>query len=637
VNQCIHHLFTEQVALTPDAVALVFEDCQLTYRELEDRSNQLAHYLQEVGVAADTLVGICVERSVEMLVGILGILKAGGAYVPLDPTYPQERRDFILADTKLSIVLTQQHLLAKLPDDSVRIVILDAEDRDINRQSLTDIKQRKSTDLLPSPISHLPSLPEVNSQNLAYVMYTSGSTGQPKGVSIIHRGVVRLVNQTNYVDLTNKQVFLQLAPISFDASTFEIWGCLLNGGKLVIAPPRALSIDEIGKLIQQHQVNILWLTAGLFHSIVDTKIEILHHLKQLLAGGDILSVPHVQKFLNTVTNCQLINGYGPTENTTFTCCYPINLPLASGSSIPIGKPISNTQVYILDEQLHPVAAGTAGELYIGGDGLARGYFDRPELTTEKFILNPLLGGAGVGSGSDSRLYKTGDLARYLPDGNIEFLGRIDNQVKIRGFRIELGEIEQTLAQHPDVRENVVLAHQPETGDKQLVAYIVPQSNINYSIDKLRSFLQQQLPDYLIPSAFIRLESLPLTPNGKVDRHKLPAPSRERPQLDRAYIGAQNDLERILVEIWSDLLKVDRVGIDDNFFDLGGTSLSILQVAAAIEQKLGMANLPIVKLFQHPTISSMAKYLATEQNPRSANDGLKNRAQLQKAAQARRKR
>ncbi len=629
MNQCIHHLFTEQVALTPDAVALEFEGCQLTYRELEDRSNRIAHYLQELRVTPDTLVGICVERSVEMLVGILGILKAGGAYVPLDPTYPQERRDFILADTKLSIVLTQQHLLVKLPDNSVQIVILDAEDLAIDSQSSAGI------------------ISKVNSQNLAYVMYTSGSTGQPKGVSIIHRGVVRLVKQTNYINLTKEQVFLQLAPISFDASTFEIWGCLLNGGKLVIAPPRVLSIDDIGKLIQQHQVNILWLTAGLFHAIVDTKIEILHPLKQLLAGGDVLSVPHVQKFLNTITNCQLINGYGPTENTTFTCCYPINLPLESGRSIPIGKPISNTEVYILDDQLQPVVDGVAGELYIGGDGLARGYFDRPKLTAEKFILsplnslpggadNPLLGGAGVGSGLD-RLYKTGDLARYLPDGNIEFLGRIDNQVKIRGFRIELGEIEQTLAQHPDVRENVVLAHQPETGDKQLVAYIVPQSNINYSIDKLRSFLQQQLPDYLIPSAFIRLESLPLTPNGKVDRHKLPAPNRERPQLDRAYIAAQTDLERMLVKIWSDLLKIDRVGIDDNFFDLGGTSLSILQVAAAIEQKLGMTNLPIVKLFQHPTISILAKYLATEQNPRSANDGLRSRAQLQKAAQARRKR
>jgi amino acid adenylation domain-containing protein len=386
VNQCIHHLFTEQVALTPNAVALVFEDCQLTYRELADRSDRIARYLQGLGVTPDTLVGICVERSVEMVVGILGILKAGGAYVPLDPTYPQERRDFILADTKLSIVLIQQHLLAKLPDDSVQIVILDDENQEIESQSLAKINS------------------DVNSQSLAYVMYTSGSTGQPKGISIVHRGVVRLVNQTNYVNLTSDRVFLQLAPISFDASTFEIWGCLLNGGKLVIAPPGVLSIDEIGKLIQQHQVNILWLTAGLFHAIVDTKIEILQPLQQLLAGGDILSVPHVQKFLDTVTNCQLINGYGPTENTTFTCCYPINLPLEVGSSIPIGKPISNTQVYILDEQLQPVATGAAGELYIGGDGLARGYFDRPELTAERFIpfpsmplpggaSNPLLGGA----------------------------------------------------------------------------------------------------------------------------------------------------------------------------------------------------------------------------------------------------
>jgi amino acid adenylation domain-containing protein len=626
VNQCIHHLFTEQVARTPDAVALVFEDCQLTYRGLEDRSNRIADYLQTLGVIPDTLVGICVERSVEMVVGILGILKAGGAYVPLDPTYPQERRDFILADTKLSIVLTQQHLLAKLPHDSVRIVILDPN-------------------IEPIDSHYTQVISEVNSQNLAYVMYTSGSTGQPKGVSIIHRGVVRLVKTTNYVNLTDREVFLQLAPISFDASTFEIWGCLLNGGKLIIAPSRLLSIDEIGKLIQQYQVNILWLTAGLFHAIVDTKLEVLKPLRQLLAGGDVLSVPHVRKFLETIDSCQLINGYGPTENTTFTCCYPINLPLEPGRSIPIGKPISNTQVYILNEQLQLVTDGVAGELYIGGDGLARGYFDRPELTAEKFIpspfmplrggaSNPLLGGAGVGS---SCLYKTGDLARYLPDGNIEFLGRIDNQVKIRGFRIELGEIEQTLAQHPDVRENVVLAQQLATGDKQLVAYIVPQPNHNYQSDRLRSFLQQQLPDYLIPAVFVELASLPLTPNGKVDRHKLPALNREHLQIDRVDITAQTDLERMLVEIWSDLLKIDRVGIDNNFFDLGGTSLSILQVAAAIEQKLGITNIPIVKLFQYPTISSLAKYLGVEQNPRSANAELKSRAQLQKAAQARRKR
>lgn len=592
MDKCIHQLFTEQVALTPNSVAAVFEDRQLTYQELEDRSNQVAYYLADRGVKPDCLVGIFVDRSLEMIVGILGILKAGGAYVPLDPNYPQQRLSFILQDTQLSIVLTQQHLQDKLPKNSVRVITLDGEWPQIDRPK----------------IDH--KLSDVNPQNLAYIMYTSGSTGQPKGVSVVHRGVVRLVKQTNYVRLTTTEIFLQLAPISFDASTFEIWGCLLNGGKLILPPPQVLSLDEIGQIIQQHQVNILWLTAGLFHSIVDTKIEILKPLQQLLAGGDILSVSHVDRFLKTVENCQLINGYGPTENTTFTCCHQIKLPIKQGESIPIGKAISHTQVYILDEELQPVAAGTAGELYIGGDGLARGYLNQPELTAEKFITNPF--------DFKARLYKTGDLARYLPDGNIEFLGRTDNQVKIRGFRIELGEIERALAQHPDVRETVVLAHPQATGDKQLVAYLVLSNHDTYSLNKFRDFLHQRLPDYLIPSVFIPLESLPLTPNGKVDRRQLPAPSRERPQLEQAYIAPQTDREQLLTDIWADILQIDRCGIDDNFFDLGGTSLLILQVAAGIQEKLGITDLPIVKLFQHSTIAKLAKYLDTIPGSLGAN-------------------
>jgi amino acid adenylation domain-containing protein len=612
-SKCIHELFRAQVEQTPGAIAVVVADdssigggepysatLQLTYLELDQRSDRLALDLQAMGVEPDTLVGICIDRSIEMLVGILGILKAGGAYVPLDPSYPAERLDFILNDTQLSLVLTQQHLVEQLPQTSARVVVLDA-----NAVATTAIEGSKSVEITSG----------INSQNLAYVMFTSGSTGQPKGVSIVHQGVVRLVKAPNYVNLTTEEVFLQLAPISFDASTFEIWGCLLNGGKLILAPPRSLSIDEIGKIIQQYQVNILWLTAGLFHSIVDTKIEILQPLRQLLAGGDVLSVPQVRKFLNLVENCQLINGYGPTENTTFTCCYPIGLPLKPGESIPIGQPISGTQVYILDEQLQLVGEGIAGELYIGGDGLARGYFDRPELTTEKFIicpLNPLLGGVGVGS----RLYKTGDLARYLPDGNIEFLGRIDNQVKIRGFRIELGEIEQALAQHPQVRENVVVARQQqEIGDKQLVAYIVPQADSTYPIlhgrgyanERFRQFLQQRLPDYAIPSMFIILASLPLTPNGKVDRNALPEPDYLRLQPETTFIAPRNELEIQLTKIWRKVLGITAIGIRDNFFELGGHSLIAVRLFAEIEQTWGK-NLPLATLFQAQTIEKMADIL-----------------------------
>jgi acyl-CoA synthetase (AMP-forming)/AMP-acid ligase II/acyl carrier protein len=448
---------------------------------------------------------------------------------------------------------------------------------------------------------------------------------------------------------------------------------LLNGGKLVIAPPQALSIEELGQVIQQYQITTLWLTAGLFHLMVDRNIDALQSLHQLLAGGDILSVPHVQKFLDRVKNCQLINGYGPTENTTFTCCYPISAPLNLDASIPIGYPIANTQVYILDENLELVVNGVVGELYIGGDGLARGYLNQPELTAEKFIVHsfdltshipslpgqsdsdaPFLGGELLGE----RLYKTGDLARYLSDGSVEFLGRIDNQVKIRGFRIELGEIERVLAQHPQVRENIVLARQDATAEKQLVAYIVADLH-SCTLAQLRNFLQQRLPDYMMPSAFVFLESLPLTPNGKVDRQKLPTPSRERPQLEQGYITPQNDLQRLLAKIWMEQLKLDspqrcatvgfpdhgsktrqeplreRVGIDDNFFDLGGTSVSILQVAVDIHQQLGI-EVPIVKLFQHSTIAGLAQYLQTDPKLKHADCQLKSRAQQQKAAQARRR-
>ncbi len=607
----IHQLFEAQVEKTPDAVALIFNNQHLTYRDLNHRANQLAKHLQSLGVGTEILVGICIERSLEMVVALLAILKAGGAYVPLDPGYPQERLAFMLSDTQVSVLLTQKELVTKLPTHTALVICLDAD--------WNTIAQNKKDNLSTS----------VTADNLAYVMYTSGSTGTPKGVSVIHRGVVRLVKETNYAQLTPEEVILQLAPISFDASTFEIWGCLLNGGRLVIYPPNTPSLEELGQIIQQYQVTTLWLTAGLFHLIVDEKIDALKSLRQLLAGGDVLSVPHAQKFLQTVQNCQLINGYGPTENTTFTCCHPITAPLQPDVSIPIGRPIANTQVYILDQNLQSVSIGEVGELYIGGDGLARGYLNRPDLTAEKFISHSFDGNLAT------RLYKTGDLARYLPDGNIEFLSRIDNQVKIRGFRIELGEIEREIAQHPDVREIAVLARQDEAGEKQLTAYIVPHYNSGYTHNKLRSFLQQRLPNYMVPSAFVMLESLPLTANGKVDRHKLPAPSRERPQLEQAYIAPQTDLERLLAGILSELLKIDRVGIDDNFFDLGATSISILQVAARIKQEIGI-ELPAVKLFQYSTIGSLANYLDSNQNSQPSSDKLQNRAQRQQAARARRR-
>ncbi len=444
-DKSIHQLFEEQVEKTPEAIAIVFQEQELTYQQLNSRANQLAHYLISLGVKPETLVGICIERSLEMIVGLLGILKAGGAYVPLDPSYPLERLSYMLEDSAVDILLTQEKLLESLPANTAKLVCLDRDWRQIEQSSDNN------------PVT------SVSSDNLAYVIYTSGSTGRPKGVLVVQKGVIRLVKKPNYVDLTADEVLLQLAPISFDASTWEIWGSLLNGAKLAIYPNEPLSLQTLGDVLKKYNVTTLWLTSGLFNLMVDEKLEDLKGVRQLLAGGDVLSIFHIQKALSELKDCQLINGYGPTENTTFSCCYSIkkNYPLVN--SVPIGRPINNTQIYILDSHLQPVPVGVAGELHIGGDGLARGYVNNPELTAEKFINNPF---------GDGRLYKTGDLARYLPDGNIEYLGRIDNQVKIRGYRIEPGEIEAVLNSHSQIQQAVVVAREDIPGDKQLVAYYV---------------------------------------------------------------------------------------------------------------------------------------------------------------------
>ncbi|HBB30918.1 MAG TPA: hypothetical protein DDZ80_13165 [Cyanobacteria bacterium UBA8803] len=592
-DKCIHQLFEEQVERTPDAVALVFEDQQLTYRELNHRANQLGHYLQKLGVRADVLVGICVERSLEMVVGLLGILKAGGGYVPLDPTYPQERLTFMVEDTRCAAILTQNRWVKSLPVGEIPIVCIDT--------NWSEIAQ-SSPENLTTPIT---------ANNLAYVLYTSGSTGTPKGVAVPHQGVVRLVKNTNYINVTTEDVFLQFAPLAFDASTFEIWGCLLNSAKLIIPPSHTLLLTELGQLIKKHQITILWLTASLFHLMVNEELEQLKSVKQLLAGGDVLAVPQVLKVLNNLEDCRLINGYGPTENTTFTCIYAMTDTSQVGASVSIGRPIANTQVYILDGQLQPVPIGVSGELYIGGDGLARGYLNRPQLDREKFIPHPFKQGD-----SQSRLYKSGDLARYLPDGNIEFLGRIDNQVKIRGFRIELGEIEAVLAQVASVRETVVIAREDLPGDKRLVAYIVAQEP-EPIIDELRRLLKQKLPDYMVPSAFVLLEALPLTPNGKVDRHALPAPDISKESFAEKFVAPRTSTEEIIANIWAEVLRLARVGIHNNFFELGGNSLLATQVISRLQKAFSL-EMPLRMLFETPTVAGLSQSLAKVQTGTTGN-------------------
>lgn len=589
---CVHELFETQVERAPDAVAVVFENQRLTYRDLNARANQLAHYLQALGVGPEVLVGICVERSVEMIVGLLGILKAGGAYVPLDPTYPKERLAFMLKDTQTPVLLTQQHLLEELPEHGAAVVCLDTDWEAMARESDKE------------PISG--TAPE----NLAYVIYTSGSTGRPKGTCIPHRGVVRLVRETNYVRLTSDEVFLQFAPISFDASTFEIWGSLLNGARLVIFPAHTPSLAELGQAIQRYQITTLWLTAGLFHQMVEWYPKAFRNVRQLLAGGDVLSVSHVELALQRLGDCQLINGYGPTENTTFTCCYPITDGSQIGTSVSIGRPVANTQVYILGRDLNPVPIGVPGELYIGGDGLARGYLNLLDLTAERFIPH------SFSTDPEARLYRTGDLARYLPDGNIEFLGRMDHQAKVRGFRVELGEIETVLGGHLAVREAVVLAREDQPGEKHLVAYVVPGPGQAPAVSELRGFLKKKLPDYMVPSAFVFLDALPLTPSGKVDRRALPAPDRTRPDLKRAFVAPRDALGRQVTKVWEQVLRIQPIGVRDNFFDLGGHSMLAVRLLAQIEKTFGQ-KLPLVTLFQAPTVEQLTDVLRESQKGESA--------------------
>ena len=609
-DKCIHQLFEEQVERTPDAVSVVFDagckmqdvtcnlqPASLTYAELNARANQLAHHLQMLGVGPDVLVGLCVERSIEMVVGLLGILKAGGAYVPLDPTYPHERLAFMLEDTATPLILTQARLRPDLPS-VVATLCLDTEWEAIAGYPTCNLSANVST------------------ENLAYVMYTSGSTGHPKGVCTIQRNVVRLVQNTNFMRITADEVMMQLAPMSFDAATLEFWAALLNGGRLVIMSPDQPSLQMIGAAIRQYGVTTLLLTTGLLHLMVDENVHALRPLRQLLTGGDVLSVTHVRHFLQAVPDCQLINGYGPTENTTYTCCYPFPVGTTIGTSAPIGGPIANTQVFVLDQHLQPVPIGVPGELYAGGDGLARGYLNRPELTVEKFIVNPF--GAGT-------IYKTGDLVRWLPDGTIEFLGRIDQQVKIHGFRIELGEIEAVLSQHPDVQEAAVIAREDRPGEKRLVAYVVQRCKVARSQSEetdpailqfcnsatLRSYLQAKLPDYMVPSAFVLLDVLPITPNGKVDRNALPALDLSAMSSQQTFVPPRTPTERAIADVWSAVLGVEQIGIHDNFFDLGGHSLLAMQVISRIRQAVAV-DLPLRQLFQTPTIVGLASYLENAQ-------------------------
>jgi amino acid adenylation domain-containing protein/non-ribosomal peptide synthase protein (TIGR01720 family) len=588
----IHQLFETWAEDTPDAIAVVFEEQQLTYAELNRRANQLAHYLRSLGIGPEIAVGLCVERSLDLVIALLGILKAGGIYVPLDPSYPQERLAFMLTDARVPVLLTQAHLQAQLPPTSARLICLESEWPQIARQPSD------------TPINRAVAA------NLAYVNYTSGSTGQPKGVCIPHQAVIRLVKATSYATFTASEVFLQFAPVSFDAATFELWGALLNGARLVVLAPTTPSLEDLGRALERYHITTLWLTAGLFHLMVEEQLSSFRYLHQLLAGGDVLSAPHVRRVLQQQQRLVLINGYGPTEGTTFTCCYPMTTPEQVGHTVPIGKPIANTQTYVLDKHLQPVPIGVPGELYIGGDGLARGYLQRPDLTAERFVPHPFSTFPG------DRLYKTGDLVRYLPDGNVEFLGRLDHQVKIHGYRIEPGEIESVLSQHPAIRECLVIARKEGPGATRLIAYITRTEQVP-PISEVRSYLKERLPEYMLPGSIIELEGFPLNANGKVDRSALPPPAAIQPEETEQYVAPRTPQEEILANIWAQVLRLERVGVHANFFESGGDSILSMQIIARARQA-GLQLTP-KQLFQYQTIAELAA-VATVAPSTAGDDG-----------------
>jgi len=586
----VHRLFEEQAARGPERIALLQGELELTYAELNARANRLARHLTAAGVGPETLVGVLVERSFEMIEAFLAILKAGGAYVPLDPTWPSERLSELIDEAGIGLVVT-----------------VDRE----GASPTVETPRGASPSTAPFVLRYPPGGGDAprgvstvggtsGGSSLAYAMFTSGSTGRPKTVGIEHRSIVRLVRDTDFADFGPDQILLQLAAPAFDAATLEVWGALLHGARLVLYPPAPPSLDELGEVLARHGVTMLWLTAGLFHQVVESRIGILRGVRQLLAGGDVLSPAAVNRVLAELPGIRLINGYGPTENTTFTCCYTVEEPVPPGRTVPVGRPIPGTQVYVVDRSLRPVPALVPGELVAGGEGLARGYLGRPDLTAERFVPSPFA--------EDARLYRTGDLVRRLPGGAIEFLGRIDRQVKIRGFRVEPGEIEAALTRHPAVAQAVVLVREVASGDRRLVACVVPAGAGELPTTELRDWLAERLPAYLIPG-LIPLPELPLTANGKVDRQALermaePAPGTpEREALD----APRTQVEELIAGIWAEVLGVERVGIHDDFFNLGGHSLLATRVVSRIVDTLHV-DLPLSTFFEAPTVAGLAERL-----------------------------
>jgi amino acid adenylation domain-containing protein len=600
-DKCFQQLFEEQVERTPNAEAVVFGEQTLSYRELNRRVNRLAHHLRSLGVGPEMLVGICVERSIEMVVGILGILKAGGAFVPLDAAYPRDRLTFMIEDSSIEVLLTQEQLIEHLPPFSGTIINLDVGDFGTSEENL---------DVSTTP------------QNAAYVIYTSGSTGTPKGVVIAHRGLCNLATmQIRVFNVQPSSRVLQFAALSFDASVTEFAMALLRGATLVIAPREDLMPGEgLISLLRDHAITTVTFPPSVLALLPPEEFPAL---RTIIVAGEACWAELVLRW--AVNGRLFCNAYGPTENTV---CISIAECAPDGRKPTIGRPLANVQVYVLDENKRPAPLGVPGEIYAGGGGLARAYLNRPDLTATRFVPNPYSTVAGA------RLYRTGDRGRYLPDGQLEFLGRVDQQVKLRGFRIELGEIEAVLCRHDAVRDAIVVARE-ERNEQRLVAYVVGEAPTTELPSQLRNYLQERLPDYMVPSVWVMLDALPLTTNGKVDRKALPAPDSQRPELSSAYIAPRSAIERDIAAVWQEVLGIENVGVNDNFFDLGGHSLQAVQVHGKLHAKFEK-NLLLFELFQFPTIAAMAKYISNDYTEESSAEQGVERAETRRELRSRRR-
>jgi amino acid adenylation domain-containing protein len=588
-SECVQWQFERQAAQTPDATALVFENESLTYRDLDERSNRMARHLIGMGAGPEILVGIAMDRSLDLVVALLAIMKAGSAYLPLDPTYPQRRLELVIDDAQPTVIVTQQRFATLFPPDQRVLCVDDASDA-IACESNERLDRRTS------------------SANAAYVIYTSGSTGKPKGVVVEHRNAVSFFTAMDHIVGDRPPgIWLALTSIAFDISVLELFWTLTRGFEVILQGDEKSSSGSrysVGANIRRHGVTHLQCTPSLLRILIGDRdtASALSGLQKLLLGGEALPVSLANQ-VGQLFSGAIFNMYGPTETTIWSTTYRLD---STASIVPIGRPIANTQTYVLDERLAPVPIGATGELYIAGEGVARGYLRRPDLTDEKFVPNPFTDAPGA------RMYKTGDIARYLPDGNLEYLGRADFQVKIRGFRIELGDIEAVLERHAGVRQAVVTALEERPGDQRLVAYLVFTSGSSPSAGELRSFVRENLPEQMQPSALVALKDIPLTANGKIDRKALPAPEIGNVLVESTYEAANTELERQIVDLWKDALDIEHIGIDGNFFDLGAHSLLVAEVHFKL-QEITSREIPLVAMFQYPTVRKLAAYLQEEQD------------------------